>query len=73
MNIFHYLPKVLPVKKYGGTQRIAVNLMKEQVNRGHKVYLLSLAGTHLPSINVTTIKKPIRNFEDYIPNNIDIV
>ena len=73
MNIFHYYPKVLPVKKYGGTQRIAVNLMKEQVNRGHKVYLLSLAGTHLPSINVTTIKKPIQNFEDYIPDNIDIV
>ncbi len=73
MNIFHYCPKVLPVKKYGGTQRIAVSLMKEQVNRGHKVYLLSLAGTHLPSINVTTIKKPIRNFEDYIPDNIDIV
>ncbi len=73
MNIFHYYPKVLPVKKYGGTQRIAVNLMKEQVNRGHKVYLLSLAGTHLPSVNVTTIKKPIQNFEDYIPGNIDIV
>ena len=73
MNIFHYYPKVLPVKKYGGTQRIAVNLMKEQVNKGHKVYLLSLAGTHLPSINVTTIKKPIRNLEDYIPDNIDIV
>ena len=73
MNIFHYYPKVLPVKKYGGTQRIAVNLMKEQVNRGHKVYLLSLAGTHLPSINVTTIKRPIRNFENYIPDNIDIV
>jgi len=73
MNIFHYYPKVLPVKKYGGTQRIAVNLMKEQVNRGHKVYLLSLTGTDLPSINVTTIKRPIRNFEDYIPDNIDIV
>jgi hypothetical protein len=73
MNIFHYYPKVLPVKKYGGTQRIAVNLMKEQVNRGHKVYLLSLAGTHLPSINVTTIKRPIRNLENYIPDNIDIV
>ena len=73
MNIFHYYPKVLPVKKYGGTQRIAVNLMKEQVNRGHKVYLLSLVGTHLPSINVTTIKRPIRNLENYIPDNIDIV
>lgn len=73
MNIFHYYPKVLPVKKYGGTQRIAVNLMKEQANMGHKVYLLSLAGTHLPSINVMAIKKPLRNLEDYIPDNIDIV
>ena len=73
MNIFHYYLKVLPVKKYGGTQRIAVNLMKEQANMGHKVYLLSLAGTHLPSINVMAIKKPLRNLEDYIPDNIDIV
>ncbi len=73
MNIFHYYPKVLPVKKYGGTQRIAVNLMKEQANRGHKVYLLSLVGTHLHSINVTTIKRPIRNLENYIPDNMDIV
>ena len=73
MNIFHYYPKVLPVKKYGGTQRIAVNLMKEQANMGHKVYLLSLVGTQLPSINVTAIKKPIRNVEDYVPDNIDII
>jgi len=73
MNIFHYYPKVLPVKKYGGTQRIAVNLMKEQAEMGHKVYLLSLAGTHLPSINVMAIKKPLRNLEDYIPDNVDIV
>ncbi|NIM03268.1 glycosyltransferase [bacterium] len=73
MNIFHYYPKVLPVKKYGGTQRIAVNLMKEQANMGHRVYLLSLAGTHLPSINVMAIKKPIRNVEDYVPRDVDII
>lgn len=73
MNIFHYYPRVLPVKKYGGTERIAVNLMKEQAKMGHKVYLLSLAGTDLHSINVTTIKRPIQNFKDYIPDNIDIV
>jgi len=59
MNIFHYYPKVLPVKKYGGTQRIAVNLMKAQAKMGHKVYLLSLAGTCLPYIDVITIKRPI--------------
>jgi len=48
MNIFHYYPTVLPVKKYGGTERIAVNLMREQTKKGHKVYLLSLKGTDLP-------------------------
>jgi len=73
MNIFHYYPKVLPVKKYGGTQRIAVNLMKTQAKMGHKVYLLSLAGTDLPSIDVVTIKRPILNFEAFIPDNIDII
>lgn len=73
MNIFHYYPKVLPVKKYGGTQRIAVNLMKAQAKMGHKVYLLSLTGTYLPSIDVTTIKRPTQNFEAYIPDNIDII
>jgi len=73
MNIFHYYPKVLPVKKYGGTQRIAVNLMKAQAKMGHKVYLLSLTGTDLPSINITTIKRPIQNFEAYVPDNIDVI
>jgi len=73
MNIFHYYPKVLPVKKYGGTQRIAVNLMKAQAKMGHRVYLLSLAGTYLPSIDVATIKRPIQNFEAFIPDNIDII
>jgi glycosyltransferase involved in cell wall biosynthesis len=73
MNIFHYYPKVLPVKKYGGTQRIAVNLMKTQAKIGHRVYLLSLTGTNLPTINVTTIRRPIRNFEAYILDNIDII
>jgi len=73
MNIFHYYPKVLPVKKYGGTQRIAVNLMKAQAKMGHKVYLLSLAGTYLPSIDVITMKRPIQNFEAFIPENVDII
>jgi len=73
MNIFHYYPKVLPVKKYGGTQRIAVNLMNVQVKMGHRVYLLSLTGTNLPFLNVTTVKRPVQNFEAYVPDNIDII
>jgi len=73
MNVFHYYPKSLPVKKYGGTQRIAVNLMKAQAKMGHRVYLISLTGTNLPTINVTTIRRPIQNFEAYIPGNTDII
>jgi len=73
MNIFHYYPKVLPVKKYGGTQRIAVNLMKEQAKMGHRVYLLSLAGTDLPSINVVTVRKPVEDLENYVPGDVDII
>jgi len=73
MNIFHYYPTVLPVKKYGGTERIAVNLMREQAKMGHKVYLLSLKGTDLPFVDVIRIKKPIPNFESYIPDRIDII
>ena len=73
MNIFHYYPKVLPVKKYGGTQRVAVNLMNAQAKMGHKVYLLSLKGTNLPSINVTIIRKATENFEDYVPKSIDVI
>jgi len=73
MNIFHYYPKSLPVKKYGGTQRIAVNLMKAQAKMGHRVYLISLTGTNLPTLNVKTIRRPIQNFEAYIPANTDII
>ena len=61
------------MKKYGGTERVAVNLMKRQAKMGHKVYLLSLRGTNLPSINVTTIRRPAGNFETYIPENIKII
>jgi len=73
MNIFHYYPTILPVKKYGGTERIAVNLMREQAKMGHKVYLLSPKGTDLPFVNLITMKKPIPNFESYVPNHIDII
>jgi len=73
MNIFHYYPRVLPARKYGGTQRIAVNLMRAQAKMGHNVYLLSLARTNLPFINVMTINKPVRNFETYVPDDVDII
>ena len=73
MNIFHYYPKVLPVKKYGGTQRVTVNLMNAQARMGHKVYLLGLTGTNLPFINVTMVRRPVQDFEAYVLGDIDVI
>jgi len=40
---------------------------------GHRVYLLSLAGTDLPSINVVTVRKPVEDLENYVPGDVDII
>jgi len=62
----------IPVKKYGGTERIVQWLAAEFVKKGHKVCLVGLPGCDLPHvtcISATTAQEAWRA----IPPDVDIV
>lgn len=62
----------LPVKNYGGTQRIVQWLAKEFVLKGHHVTLIAKPGSHLPG--VTTIgANNAQEAHAAIPTDVDIV
>ena len=55
MNIVLYCPARLPVREYGGTERVVVWLARGLAERGHRVTVIALPGTKLPSATVIPI------------------
>lgn len=51
MHIVHYYPKRLPVKEYGGIERVVVWLVKGLKELGHEVTLISQEGSAVPHCN----------------------
>ncbi len=72
MNILIFMNSILPVKKYGGTQRIMWWLAKEYNNLGHKVTFLSKKGT-ICSFADVIFYNPEKKINEQIPENIDII
>jgi len=72
MNILIFMNNVLPVNKYGGTQRIMWWLAKEYNNMGHKVTFLSKKGTTCNFADVI-FYNPEKSFDSQVPQNIDII
>lgn len=69
---------VLPVSKYGGTERIIFWLMKELAQMGHEVFLIGHPQSQVATINVKLIsslllKKNKSNLADFIPADTDIL
>lgn len=75
MIILFEHPEKVPVKNYGGTERILIWLMKELVLLGHKVYLIGHPESDVSKIGVTLIAKPKgeKDFRRYIPESVDII
>lgn len=75
MKILFEHPEKVPVKNYGGTERILIWLMKELTKLGHKVYLIGHPESDVSNIGVTLIPKPrgIKDFRSYIPKDVDII
>jgi glycosyltransferase involved in cell wall biosynthesis len=75
MKILFEHPEKVPVKDYGGTERILIWLMKELTLLGHNVYLIGHPESEVSNIGVTLIPKPrgIEDFRPFIPKEIDIV
>lgn len=65
---------ILPVLKYGGTERILYWLMKELVKLGHQVTLIGHAQSQVQSIGVDLIPNPPgADWRLLIPKDTDVV
>ncbi len=74
MNIVFRHKERIPVKTYGGTERILWWLMKELVELGHEVSLIGDPGSELQQIGAKLIPDTrSSDWQDLIPKNTDIV
>jgi glycosyltransferase involved in cell wall biosynthesis len=73
MHITFYYPKPIPVRKYGGIQRITFWLMKYLVKKGHRVSLIGHRNSDVEKIGVHLIASDNRQWHTIIPNNTDVV
>ncbi len=72
MKILLVINRRLPVRTYGGVERVVWYLAKELDRMGHSVTLLAAKGTYCPYGEVITLD-PTRALYLQIPENIDVV
>ena len=78
MHVALYIRDRLPVRAYGGTQRIAVYLARGLAEAGHRVTLLALAGTRAPEASVVELPEPRRgepplDVRRWVPAGVEIL
>ncbi|MEO6067336.1 MAG: glycosyltransferase [Gemmatimonadales bacterium] len=78
MNVAIFMPEILPVAGYGGTERIAVNQVRGLAARGHTITLLAGAGSRVAEAALVSVPLPGakgRTFEidPYLPPGTDVV
>ncbi|MCX6113567.1 MAG: glycosyltransferase [Proteobacteria bacterium] len=64
---------ILPIKRYGGTERIIYWLMKDLVKRGHKVYLIANSASDVKQHGIELIPRTSDDWRRLIPSVVDIV
>jgi glycosyltransferase involved in cell wall biosynthesis len=72
MHILIVNNSVLPVTKYGGTERVIWYLGKELAKQGHKVTYLVNEGSSCDFANVLYLQKG-KTLNELIPENVDVV
>ena len=72
MNILLAVPKILPVTRYGGTERIVWWLAKELSGLVHKVYLLSGPGSYCEFATIIPYRPGVP-FNEQVPRDVDVV
>jgi glycosyltransferase involved in cell wall biosynthesis len=78
MHVALYFHDKLPVKGYGGTQRVVVWLARALAELGHQVSLLAGPGSKVPEatlipIDLKLARKPGYDFSALVPPGTDIV
>lgn len=79
LHVALYHPAVLPVRGYGGTERVVAWLARGLAAHGHRVTLLALPGSALPE--ATTIEIPAAEafqpggarLDRFLPGGVDVV
>jgi glycosyltransferase involved in cell wall biosynthesis len=72
MRIVQVIDAVLPVRKYGGTERVVQSLARALVEAGHEVTLLAREGTRSRSAQVM-VREPAKPLDEQLPDDIDVV
>lgn len=73
MNILFEYDGILPVKRYGGTERIIFWLMKELSALGHQVTVIANGQSQVEEIGVNLIPREGRDWRELIPKDTDII
>ncbi len=75
MKILFQTSAILPVVKYGGTERVIYWLMKELSRKGHEVFLIGHPNSYVENIGVKLIPHPegLTDWRKLIPKGIDII
>ena len=70
MKILFEHKGVLPIKRYGGTERIIFWLMKELARRGHKVYLIAASNSDVKQFGIELIPRVSDDWRSLVPSDI---
>ena len=72
MRIALVIDAVMPVRLYGGTERLVYWLACEFVRRGHEVTVVARPGSHVPGARMIFARSPHEAFS-LVPSDTDIV
>jgi glycosyltransferase involved in cell wall biosynthesis len=78
MHVALYVPSLLPVQGYGGTQRVVVWLARGLAELGHRVTLLALAGSRIPEARVIELEPGETSrvgfdLSRFVPESVDLL
>jgi len=78
MHIALFHPAKLPVRRYGGVDRVVVWLARGLADRGHRVTLVAAAGSDVPeatlvAVNPGAARKPTFDLSRLLPDGVDLV
>ena len=78
MHVALYTHSRVPVRGYGGTQRVVVWLARGLVELGHRVTLLAAAGSRVPEAELVEldpiqIRRPGFDLTRFLPTSVDLV
>lgn len=79
LHVALYHPSVLPVRTYGGTERVVVWLARGLAELGHRVTVLALEGTRLPEASVVAVpaeeafREGGAHLTPWLPRGVDVL